>query len=592
MGFEKHRIFSTISKLWHQVFSRILFIYSVTIFIVISLLLLFIGHFLHKEYVDQALEANDHTLDRLETYFDSRNQNLSANLLRLYYNNDLVESVAYALQNNREDYWKYRLDSYTKSNSFVPTTIDSFVNTMYLTDQDIDAINISSLETGNSFNYIFNHYNWSQMRMEKEGSFLPDIKNGIAISKPIHDGVSPESIGTFTAYYSLDKLNKDEGILGNSEVGGVQVYSLDKELLFSSVDELENVPVPTGMSNNEQIEWAHEDGTYYLNHRVDYNLGFIYVGVIPEHEIEGISFTFWFTILAIIFLAVTVVLTGYAVIRKYARRMREIEYHMLEVQDGNFTTRVNVSERDKDELSTIANSFNRMVKELNSYIDRAFVLEMKKREAEMRALQSQINPHFLYNTLESIRMKAVIEGSKGTAAMTYHLATTLRYALSDKQQVQLKEELEHLKQYMKIMEYRFESKLSVDYKIDESLLSLPVLRFILQPVAENYIIHGFKADQQGNLLQIQVKTMEDCRVAIVMSDNGKGMELERLHDIQEKLYGEEVTSTDSIGLSNIHQRIQLQYGKPHGLFIKSEKDKGTEVTLILPVGHEITKLIS
>lgn len=586
MYFKKYKIFSVISKLWHQVFSRILFIYSITILIVVSLLLLFIGYFLHNEFIEQALEANDYTLDRLETYFDSRNQNLSANLLRLYYNNDLVESVAYALKNNREDYWEYRLDSYAKSNSFVPTTIESFVNTMYLTDQSIDAINIYSLENGNSFMYIFNHYNWSQMRVETERGFLPDVKNGIAISKPIHDGVSPESIGTLTAYYSLDKLNNHAEILGDSEIGGVQVYSLDKELLFSSVSQLENAPVLTEMSNNEPIEWTHNDEKYYLNYRVDYNLGFIYVGVIPEDEIEGISFTYWLPLLAIVLLAVIVVLAGYVVIRRYARRMREIEYHMLEVQDGNFTTRVNVSETDKDELSTIANSFNRMVHELNSYIDRAFVLEMKKREAEMRALQSQINPHFLYNTLESIRMKAAIEGSKDTAAMTYHLATTLRYTLSDKQQVQLKEELEHLKQYMKIIEYRFQNKLSVEYEIDESLLSLQVLRFILQPVAENYILHGFKADQQDNHLHVQVKVMEDCKIVIVMRDNGKGIDLDRLHAIQEKLYGEEVASTESLGLSNIHQRIRLQYGEPYGLLINSEKGKGTKVTLILPTGQE------
>ncbi|MCK0470150.1 sensor histidine kinase [Halalkalibacter sp. APA_J-10(15)] len=577
-------LFSRLQRLGSQVFSRILIIYSVIIVFVIILLLLFIGRFLISEYIHQALEANEQTLDQIEAYFESRDQMLTSNLLRLYYNNELVESIAFALQNDLEEYWDYRLNQYYNSSSFVPSSIDSFVNTIYFSDMEIDAISLTSLETDHSFMYVFNHYNWNQMNMVDEMVTIPKVENGVTISKPIHEGVASKSIGMITAYYSLERLYNSIGFMDERQIGGVQVYSLENELLFNSIDELHGVTLPTGLSNNEQQTWSYNGETYYLNHRADPNIGVIYVGIIPETEIEGISSTYWIIAMMTILVSITVVLAGYFVLRKYARRMREIERSMLLVQDGDFNIRIDVSDGDKDELATISNSFNQMVEALRMYIQRSYVLDIKKQQAEMRALQSQINPHFLYNTLEAIRMKAVIEKSKTTANMIYHLANTLRYSLSEKQEVQLREELEHLRQYLKIMSYRFPKRLMIDYDVDESLLSIYVLRFILQPIAENYMIHGLRTDSDDNHFWIRIQRKSDF-IMITLKDNGKGIETGRLSEINRMLeldHGEDL-STGSIGLLNIHQRIQLQYGSHYGMRIKSVEDIGTIVKLKIPI---------
>lgn len=570
---------SRLKRLGSQVFSRILIVYSVIIVFVVTLLLLFIGRFLINEYIDQALEANEQTLNRIEAYFETREQMLTSNMLRLYYNNELVESIAFALQNDLEDYWHHRLNSYYHSSSFVPSTIDSFVNTIYFSDMEIDAISLTSLEYEHSFMYVFNHYNWNQMSIDDEMLAIPNIENGISISKPIHEGIASKSIGLMTAYYSLERLNDTIGLTDERQIGGVQVYSLENELLFSSIEELNGVTLPTGLSNNEQQQCQYNGETYYLNHRADPNVGVIYVGIIPKSEIEGISSTYWIIALMIILLAITVVLVGHFVLRKYAKRIREIERSMLLVQDGDFHTRINVAETDKDELATISNSFNQMVEALDMYIKRSFVLDMKKQQAEMRALQSQINPHFLYNTLEAIRMKAVVEKSKTTANMIYHLANTLRYSLLEKQEVQLREELEHLRQYTKIMSYRFPERLKIDYDVDESLLSMPVLKFILQPIAENYMIHGLRADRDDNHLQIRIHKKSE-KVMITLKDNGKGISRERLKEMSQMI--NEDYSSDSIGLLNIHQRLQLQYGHSYGIRLKSIEGLGTIVRLVIP----------
>nr|WP_285865661.1 sensor histidine kinase [Lederbergia lenta] len=267
--------------------------------------------------------------------------------------------------------------------------------------------------------------------------------------------------------------------------------------------------------------------------------------------------------------------------RNYSSRIKDIDSAIREVEKGNLAVRI-PEFKQKDELSTIANSFNSMLDELNSYIDRFYVLNIKQQQAELKALQSQINPHFLFNTLEVIRMAAVIEGSKTSSKMIYHLSRLFRYTLDSKETVPLYIELDHTNQYLQLMQLHHPNKLDIIVDIPKDIENIPIQKLILQPVIENYMIHGFRKDQTDNHLEIRVSRVEE-KIEITVKDNGIGISKARLKEIMDHL-DDKGDVIQSIGLKNVHQRLRLKYGTDYGLSIQSMEGIETIITISIPIG--------
>lgn len=565
------------SRARYQIFNRILAMYSIIILLVISLLVVLIAKYVADDFITRSLEANEKQVEALAVYMAERERSLATHLRELYFYPELVESIAVALKNDPETYLEYRLDQYSLQRSFVPSNVESFMRGFYYGDGAIDAITLTSYETDQVYAYVFQYANWNRIQNEGE-------QQAITLTRPINDGSSTTGIGQLTAYYSSEALR--QAVASANNVGFLQMHKEDGTLLFT------NRPDPFELPQEEDSgpvykEMVKNGETFYYKVEQDANRGLYYVGVVPRSEITELSSLVYATIALLIAVACVTVAVGYFVMRRYARRMQRIEASMQLVEQGDLSARIDMSlQNKKDELGSIAGNFNRMLDELKRYIDKSYVLELKKQEAEMRALQAQMNPHFLYNTLEAIRMKAVIEGATDAGAMTFHLASIMRYALSENRSATLGEELEHTKQYMALMEQRYRHALTVEYEVDSSLLMDSILRFSLQPLAENYMIHGFMPDKKDNRLHISIQKKEHV-LTIVVCDNGKGMASERLEAIKAKLREEEYQHIEqSIGLANIHKRFQLEYGQPYGLSIHSVADEGTSVQLTCPLERE------
>lgn len=220
----------------------------------------------------------------------------------------------------------------------------------------------------------------------------------------------------------------------------------------------------------------------------------------------------------------------------------------------------------------------------------ALNMEMFQKKAEYSALQSQINPHFLYNTLETIRSQAITDGDNEIAEMVRRLSSIFRYSISrEGEMVTLRDEINNIRNYMKIMEFRFYDRFELEIDVDEEerIYDLYVPRLILQPLVENAISHGLDETVEGGIVRIEAVLADDLIVTV--SDNGKGMSLSELDDLNEKIHaagagprsGEKKGS--GIALFNINQRISLLYGKKYGLNLYSSENCGTDVELILPV---------
>ncbi|MCI9305125.1 MAG: histidine kinase [Lachnospiraceae bacterium] len=215
------------------------------------------------------------------------------------------------------------------------------------------------------------------------------------------------------------------------------------------------------------------------------------------------------------------------------------------------------------------------------------------REARLEVLQSQINPHFLYNTLDSIRSDVQEAGLEKPAEMLEELAVFFRYSISEKEIIiSLKEELKNVDTYMNIMRYRFGSRFSLVKYVDlqdEELMEFQMPKMLLQPLVENSINHGLESRLGEGLIVMHVnRTLQ--HVEIIVQDNGVGMDLKTLEQVQKRLAGEEREHKEKkerkggLALENVNRRLKLYFGEPYGLSIVSTEGLGTEIRILMPAG--------
>jgi len=214
--------------------------------------------------------------------------------------------------------------------------------------------------------------------------------------------------------------------------------------------------------------------------------------------------------------------------------------------------------------------------------------DLLKKQTDLAILANQINPHFLYNTLECICSMALINGDRSVADITLALSQYFRYSISGREGiVTLKEELDNLKNYISIQQFRFPKKFKIHFGPMEGLQEIGIPKLSLQPLVENAIIHGLKDTTLGGEIHIEAKKMGNI-LEICVSDNGTGMNLEKLDRLRESIrdegrFGTEGGSHSGIGLRNVNKRIKLYYGLPFGITVDSCEGIGTEVWLSLPV---------
>lgn len=226
--------------------------------------------------------------------------------------------------------------------------------------------------------------------------------------------------------------------------------------------------------------------------------------------------------------------------------------------------------------------------------------EMFDKQAKLTALQSQINPHFLYNTLESIRGQALIDGNDEIARMMKALSSFFRYSISRKGNlVTLRDELNNIENYMTIQRYRFNNRFSLEIFIDEEdeeVYDYLIPRLIIQPIVENAIYHGLEECLAGGKVEIEV-ILTEKNLIITVSDNGLGMTAKNLEEINNRIHTvsaymsekeESIQVNTGIALPNIHKRIQLLFGDEYGIQVYSTLNQGTDVEITIPANYERT----
>lgn len=251
-----------------------------------------------------------------------------------------------------------------------------------------------------------------------------------------------------------------------------------------------------------------------------------------------------------------------------------------EIKKGDLS--VVLEENRSNELREISATINEMTKSLNEYIEKEYAYKLRQKEDEFNALKMQIKPHYLYNTLEIIRMTANENDCFKVSSMIKSLSMQMRYILDDTDSiVPISKEIQILDSYFELVEMRYEGQIKFTKNIDENLMGYGIQKVILQPIFENSIKHGY--DEEKEVFEITLRGMLfDDKIELSIFDNGVGIDMESIENIQSTLNDSVKLSGSEIGLKSIHDRIRLYYGEPYGLEIESSKGIGTLVKITIP----------
>uniref|UniRef100_UPI0035656284 sensor histidine kinase n=1 Tax=Cohnella sp. TaxID=1883426 RepID=UPI0035656284 len=261
-------------------------------------------------------------------------------------------------------------------------------------------------------------------------------------------------------------------------------------------------------------------------------------------------------------------------LRKLSRLMRKVEQGELQVA---------FPVTGQDEVGRLGGSFNTMVSKLSELGYLLYETEIREKDAQIAALQSKINPHFLYNTLGTISMNAELEGNRDIVTMANNLSRMLRYSLSSRQDiVTLKDELKHVKGYMAIQMIRYGERIRFLEEIEERALDCVVIPLIVQPIVENAINHGLDRGVGSGLIRLTGSEKAGV-LTLAIEDDGIGMTNDELERIRSRLrQSKDLGGKSGNGLLNVHRRILLHYGEPYGLTFESMPYQGLKVTMTLP----------
>ncbi|MCR8642522.1 sensor histidine kinase [Paenibacillus sp. N1-5-1-14] len=591
------------NHLKRKLFNKILVIYlSITVVTLIA------AAFAVYKYYEQAatrdhINANKEVLDYMSMYMNQQYEGMQLAVQQIYSDASLSQDVATFLSRDYETYLKYRLDHYAESGSFVPRTFETFFKSYMDQHAGVKNILLSSFEqnfiliksrtrmfyTNVTSPYdphgIFDNASRNQWLSRDNNAFLWDErredKDIFTISRELRDPISLKGIGMLMVDFDTEGITNWIASRRDSRSGQHLALKPNGEVLYDSLGQYTGQYYPH-ISKLNSDNWTMLDEPSRVNLNAANSSGLILVGITPKSEIDkelSLVRDWIFVITLTLIIAATLITYGF--ILRFSKEIKVILHAMKRLQEGDLTTRI-VLHRE-DELQLIANNFNYMCERLEQYIEKVYISEIMQKKADLVAFQAQINPHFLYNTLEVIRMRAISQGARDVGQMTYILSTLFRNIVKKKMIVTLEDEIEYCQLYLELFQIRHDDKLQVETVLSKPSMNCMIVKLLIQPVIENYIVHGFEPDRSDNLIRIEVSE-SDGQIYITIRDNGVGIAPEKLEELRQMLHVNESIEEmpSSIGIYNVNARIKKYYGTTYGMTIDSEVGIGTTVQITIP----------
>lgn len=566
-----------------KLFNKILVVYSIITVLSLVTLSGFVYTYLVNGQVKKDLHDNNQSLTNISTYLDMRHSASQQIFQQIYHDGSstLMDDVHSFMSNDFSNYLDDRLMQYSDT-GIRRRDIVSYLRLQLRNYPDIRTIALYSVKKQFLFSLTKDTQHYDQVSGDLQSvlnQYVVTDKSFVTVSN-ITSLATLESVGNLIIDYNSEDIYKAYQNNGEAIKGYVVVLTPTGDVIFDSSNRYYGQKYPYQSMLTTSFSTQQFEELSYVNLQTTNKFGYWVVGVIPKSEIteslKGLKSTLFLgTILCI--LAATA-LTYFTIIN-FSRRTKVIVQAIERLKEGDLTVRI--PREKEDELFQIADRFNEMCEDLTEYIDRVYISEIRQKQAELIAFQAQINPHFLYNTLEAIRMRAHHKKADDVGEMIYILSSIFRYSVKTDPIVTLGNEIEYCTLYLDLFRIRYLNNFSYEIDVEPELMTIPILKLSIQPIIENYIVHGLRMSHSDNRIVIQAKQFGD-KLIITIWDNGRGISTEKLKQIQAHLNGESDGSSHSIGLSNTHERIKICFGSQYGLQIGSEPNQGTVITMKIP----------
>lgn len=402
-------------------------------------------------------------------------------------------------------------------------------------------------------------YSSSDNKMGYKPQKLPDISKYMIFTRPIMNFESYKSVGNLYVlmdYEVLDDLVYQERFMVEpivfllSPTGNIQYEYNTGNGVELKEEILERYKTREPLDSEMFDRYSYQ--------QIKLSDGTTLIVAARNYDIFMKSFnTYAFTIMGGLFLVGVLLFVLFRTFGRYDDQVRDILGTMESVRTGSIDDRIAVDNKE-GELFTISSAINETLDSMNRYIKQIYQMEIRQQDINMRALQSQINPHFLYNTLEFIRMYAVAEGVDELADIVFTFSTLLRNNISLEKTTTLAKELEFVEKYVYLHQMRYPNKIAYKFDVAENFEMISIPKFTLQPLIENYFVHGVNYRRVDNAIKVNVYK-ENKRIHIRVSDNGKGVDDDTLKAIQLRLEESEfdLENDKSVGLVNVHERLKV-----------------------------------
>ena len=422
---------------------------------------------------------------------------------------------------------------------------------------------------------------WVELTRQSQGGSIitPPLKlqNGrtlFSMSRLLYNPQTFKEVGMIRMYFLLDflKLSSDE--------------MLQKEGFLLLVDDSGHVLLDNRQSCDNKLLMDCIGPNHVKSSYKSEVTGWTLVGAMPVSQLFYKVNRIQQTILLVnVFFFVVALLAIAGLSYRISRPLKKLSRMMQTAPKVQFHIQVSETNR-KDEIGMITSSFRRMLIRIQELIAEVTDTEQRRKRSEVLALQAQINPHFLNNTLSVIAMQAEIDGNYNISGMASQLGKLLRYAIGqEKEWVDVKRESEHIELYMQIMRYRY-PRIKLELEVDEQVMKWRMIKLLLQPIVENAILHGIVPNRQEGTVRIWITAKTRETLCIVIEDSGKGMDDVEITALRNALSGiemQETTTRQGIGIRNVYERIRLAYGDgPIRFDVESEMYQGTRFILELP----------
>ncbi|OKQ00147.1 sensor histidine kinase [Paenibacillus sp. P46E] len=589
--------------------------------IIITLPLSFISVISFKSY-SESIQANtvaysekliDQMMDSIDDYIEDMKRISSMPA----YVNDIKQNL---IRSNRYYEQQQMMESKGSSTQVAPGDFDLLLSIQRGIEGNISFIN--NIKRGTNSVYIFDGYGngyysakdggvrldlkqsykfWSEKAKNSSGeallfgtqaytSNLQSTRYAFTVVRKIVDGLW-NPIGLIAVEANISNLENQVAELDTVTHGKSIIVDEDGKVIFDSEQRL----LTTDISHTSLFRQASGNaGSFYdtvsgkerLNiYSSSSKTNWKVIISIPVDELtRGVKLTRNATFAATLIIIVLALIISIILSFALTKPLTQMIQLMKKVQNGDLDVTFRV--RRRDEIGLLGHQFNRMLARIRQLIQDIYRIEEQKKEAELQALQSQINPHFIYNTLESIRMTAEINDDVEAADMISILGKLLRYSTSELSGITtMKQELLYVRNYVELLGCRYPGRFVLQIDVPETLDNYSMIKLVFQPIIENAAYHGLDDTKDQMHLSIKCEVTEQM-LMFHIRDDGCGMEEATLHKLSDSLKREmppKKSINGGIGMKNVHQRIQLHYGAAYGIEVFSKLGEGTDVILSLPL---------